>query len=98
MNPSRQQQAQLQSTPSAYELLPLNKHHHQASKQPLCSDPEGWGPVSDIRWDLTPCFLDVWLVFVTVWGLIGGAGAIIYLVKKRTPQDVKKNWHYHAKL
>lgn len=63
----------------------------------LCADPEGWGPISSIRWDLTPCFLDLWLVFVAAWGIVGGAGAIWYL-SRRTSQDVKKNWHFYAKL
>ena len=66
--------------------------------EPLCGDAEGWGPVSVIRWDLTPCFLDIWIVLVAVWGIVFGTGAIWYLLKKRVPQDVSKNWHFYAKL
>ena len=66
--------------------------------EPLCGDAEGWGPVSIIRWDLTPCFLDIWIVFVAVWGVVFGGGAILYLLKKRVPQDVPKDWHFYAKL
>ena len=69
-----------------------------SSREPLCGDPEGWGPISDLRWDFTPCFLDVWIIGVALWGLLLGAGAIWYLLKKRVPQDVPKNWHFYAKL
>ena len=66
--------------------------------QPLCSDSEGWGPISPIRYDFTPCFLDVWIISVAAWGLLGGAGAVWFLLKKRVPQEVPKNWHFYAKL
>ncbi|EXJ83852.1 hypothetical protein A1O1_07480 [Capronia coronata CBS 617.96] len=69
-----------------------------STRQPLCGDPEGWGPVSSLRWDLTPCFLDVWIVAVSVWGIVGGAGALWFLFRKRIAQDVPKNWHFYAKL
>lgn len=93
-----QQQSSLQSiltTAAADQISPSFKHH---PTQPLCSDPEGWGPISEIRWDLTPCFLDLWVLFVAAFGLVGGVGALVYLLRKRTPQDVKKNWHYYTKL
>ncbi|KAK5127730.1 hypothetical protein LTR08_004230 [Meristemomyces frigidus] len=66
--------------------------------QPLCGNSEGWGPLSPHRWDFTPCFLDVWVVAVSVWGILGGAGAIWYLYKTSTPQAVKKDWHFYTKL
>ncbi|KIV77341.1 hypothetical protein PV11_09143 [Exophiala sideris] len=69
-----------------------------SSRQPLCGDSEGWGPISDLRWDFTPCFLDVWIIGVALWGVLLGAGAIWYLLKKRIPQVVPKNWHFYAKL
>lgn len=65
---------------------------------PLCRNEEGWGPVSPHRWDFTPCFLDVWIAAVSLSGCLGGLGALWYLYKKRTPQPVKKNWHFYAKL
>jgi ATP-binding cassette, subfamily C (CFTR/MRP), member 1 len=65
---------------------------------PLCSDSEGWGPISPIRYDFTPCFLDVWIISVAAWGLVGGAAAVWFLLKKRVPQEVSKNWHFYAKL
>jgi len=66
--------------------------------QPLCGNSEGWGPISPIRFDFTPCFLDVWIMVVAVWGIVGGAGALFYLYRKCPPQPVKQNWHFYAKL
>ncbi|KAF2669154.1 multidrug resistance-associated protein 1 [Microthyrium microscopicum] len=66
--------------------------------QPLCHDIEGWGPLSPFRWDFTPCFLDVWVSIVALFGIIFGVGALYYLHKKCPPQPVGKNWHFYAKL
>jgi ATP-binding cassette, subfamily C (CFTR/MRP), member 1 len=66
--------------------------------QPFCGDAEGWGPISSVRYDLTPCFLDVWILFVAAWGVVAGAGALWFLFRKRSPQSVSKNWHFYAKL
>lgn len=79
-------------TPDAF------RHLQRLSKQPLCGDSEGWGPASPLRWDLTPCFLDISIVGVALWGILLGAGAIWYLFKKRVAQDVPKNWHFYTKL
>jgi ATP-binding cassette subfamily C (CFTR/MRP) protein 1 len=67
-------------------------------KDAFCVDPEGWGPVSPIRWDFTPCFLDVWVATVALFGILFGAGAIWYLFAKRVEQPVRKNWHFYAKF
>jgi len=80
------------------ELQSAHGLGHRQYRQPLCGDSEGWGPISDIRYDFTPCFLDTWVVIVATWGLLGGAGALWFLLKKRTPQEVSKNWHFYAKL
>lgn len=66
--------------------------------QAFCGDVEGWGPISPFRFDLTPCFLDIGVAVVAGWGLLMGAGAIWFLLKKRIPQPVTKNWHFYAKL
>ena len=68
------------------------------SRHSFCGDPEGWGPLSLAGFYLTPCFLDVIVAVVAVWGVIGGACALWLLLKKRIPQSVAKNWHFYAKL
>ncbi|KAJ5280205.1 Metal resistance protein YCF1 [Penicillium angulare] len=64
----------------------------------FCGDPEGWGPMSSTGFHLTPCFQDVLVATVASWGVLGGAGALWYLLKKRIPQPVSKNWHFYTKL
>lgn len=54
--------------------------------------------MSPFRYDFTPCFLDVWITAVAVFGVVLGAGAVWYLLSKRTPSTVSKNWHFYAKL
>lgn len=66
--------------------------------QPLCGNKEGWGPISPFRYDFTPCFLDVWIGIVAVFGIIFGAAAILWLLTKRSPSPVTKNWHFYTKL
>ncbi|KAH7348124.1 multidrug resistance-associated protein 1 [Pyrenochaeta sp. MPI-SDFR-AT-0127] len=89
-----QQTPFLPSTPLAYGYLEASKHH----RQPLCGNSEGWGPISPIRYDFTPCFLDVWIAVVAAFGIVGGAGALWYLYRNFPPQPVKRNWHFYAKL
>ncbi|KZF22614.1 multidrug resistance-associated protein 1 [Xylona heveae TC161] len=67
-------------------------------RERLCGNIEGWGPLSPFRYDFTPCFLDVWIAAVSAYGVLFGAGAIFWLLKKNTPQPVAKNWHFFAKL
>ena len=92
----------LQSVLTATGRFPPNsdplRRIESSVRQPLCGDDEGWGPVSSLRWDFTPCFLDVWLIGVALWGVLFGAGALWYLFKKRIPQEVPRNWHLYAKL
>lgn len=70
----------------------------KGTHQPLCGNIEGWGPLSPFRYDFTPCFLDVWISAVAVFGIVFGTAAIWYLMKKKTPQLVGKNWHFYTKL
>lgn len=65
--------------------------------QPLCKNEEGWGPLSPYRYDFTPCFMDVWVSSVAVYGILFGAAAIWYLVKRRREQEVKRDVHFWAK-
>ncbi|EFR00504.1 metal resistance protein YCF1 [Nannizzia gypsea CBS 118893] len=64
----------------------------------FCGDAEGWGPISSIRYGLTPCFLDVFICFVAVFGLVGSAGALWLLLRHRTAENIPRNWHFYAKL
>ncbi|KAL2038498.1 hypothetical protein N7G274_008837 [Stereocaulon virgatum] len=66
--------------------------------QPLCGNNEGWGPISPFRYDFTPCFLDVWISVVAVFGIVFGAAAIWWFFHKTRPAPVSKNWHFYAKL
>ena len=66
--------------------------------QPLCGNSEGWGPISPYRYDFTPCFLDVWITSVAVWGIFPGAAAIWWFLRKRRAAPVPKDWHFYAKL
>ena len=66
--------------------------------QPLCGNTEGWGPISPFRYDFTPCFLDVWITTVAVYGILFGLGAAWWLWEKKDPSPVSKNWHFYTKL
>lgn len=77
--------------PSIFDVQTVNH-------PPLCGNPEGWGPISHVRYDFTPCFLDIWIVFAAAWGIVFGSGAIWYLLRKKIPQEVPKNWHFYTKL
>lgn len=79
-------------SPSSYASAAKHK------VQPLCGNSEGWGPLSPIRFDFTPCFLDVWIAAVAVYGILFGSGAIWYLMRKQKPLPVKENWHFYTKL
>jgi ATP-binding cassette subfamily C (CFTR/MRP) protein 1 len=65
--------------------------------QPLCANEEGWGPLSPYRWDFTPCFIDVWIASVAVFGVACGAAALAWLYKNRPPRDLAKNLHFWVK-
>ena len=64
---------------------------------PFCGNLEGWGPISPFRYDFTPCFLDVWITAVAVYGVLFGASALWWLLK-RDPSPVRKDWHFYTKL
>jgi len=65
--------------------------------QPFCGNAEGWGPWSQHRYDLTPCALDAVVSSVALYGILFGAAAIWYLVKRRTAQEVKRDLHFWTK-
>lgn len=66
-------------------------------KQPLCGNEEGWGPLSPFRYDFTPCFLDVWVASVALFGLVLGLLAVVWLLRMRKPAEVVKGWHFWTK-
>lgn len=84
-------------------LRPLQNLGHgyltatQSDRQPFCANKEGWGPLSPHRYDFTPCFMDVWVSGVALFGIIFGFGAVWYLLKWRKAQEVSKDWHFWTK-
>lgn len=67
------------------------------TRQPLCANKEGWGPLSPHRYDFTPCFIDVWILSVAVFGLVLGSGAVWYLKRKKQVVGTEKNFHFWLK-
>jgi len=67
------------------------------TRQPFCGNSEGWGPLSDFRYDFTPCFMDVWVSTVAVYGILFGAIAIWWLVRRKHKAEVQKDWHFWIK-
>ncbi|KAF2672384.1 ABC transporter family protein [Microthyrium microscopicum] len=68
------------------------------NRQFFCHNYEGWGPFSDGYYDFTPCFVDVPVVAVSLFGIITGAITIWYLLNKQSKQPTPKDWHYYTKL
>ncbi|KAK4235406.1 hypothetical protein C8A03DRAFT_17849 [Achaetomium macrosporum] len=66
-------------------------------KQPFCGNEEGWGPLSPFRYDFTPCFIDVWVATVAAFGITVGAVAVWWLLKRKQPTPVSKDWHFWVK-
>ncbi|RCI15841.1 hypothetical protein L249_2959 [Ophiocordyceps polyrhachis-furcata BCC 54312] len=102
MDPYTQQQAFL-STGSFSGLRPLRElgsSYLTASpsfEQPFCGNKEGWGPISPYRYDFTPCFIDVWVAAVSVYGILLGALAVWLLLKKPLLETTSKNLHFWTK-
>jgi ATP-binding cassette, subfamily C (CFTR/MRP), member 1 len=82
------------------ELPQLASGYLSATKQwgqPLCANEEGWGPLSNFRFDFTPCFMDVWVSSVAVYGIVFGLGTVWWLLNRKKAQEVKKDWHFWLK-
>jgi ATP-binding cassette, subfamily C (CFTR/MRP), member 1 len=64
----------------------------------FCLDPEGWGPVSAVRYAFTPCFQDGILAAVPPIFLIiaGSAQAWQFSQSAKVPQA--RNWIYWSKI
>ena len=69
-----------------------------SSKDILCYDAEGWGPLSPIRFDLAPCFLDALLAGLACLGVLAGGITILYLARQKTQVLIGRNWHFRSKL
>lgn len=81
-----------------YEALGSNYMQAAGFEAPMCGNEEGWGPMSPFRYDFTPCFIDVWIASVAVFGLILGPIAIWLLLKqKETLRHNAKNAHWWIK-
>lgn len=65
--------------------------------QLFCDNKEGWGPLSPYRFDFTPCFMDIWVSSVAIYGILFGAIAIWWLIKKLDKSEVEKDWHFWTK-
>jgi hypothetical protein len=81
-------------------LLDLGSGYLSASKdfkQPLCGNEEGWGPLSPIRYDFTPCFIDVWVASVAAFGIVLGLLTVVWLLRRKIPTGVAKDWHFWTK-
>ncbi|OTB06833.1 hypothetical protein M426DRAFT_318543 [Hypoxylon sp. CI-4A] len=98
-----QPQQVLQSTGSFTGYRPLQQLGQgylsatKEFKQPLCGNEEGWGPLSPFRYDFTPCFIDIWVFVVAVFGIVCGALAVWYVLRRRKPTEVSKDWHFWTK-
>ncbi|KAG0652328.1 cadmium factor [Hyphodiscus hymeniophilus] len=83
-----------------HRFVELGSDYLSAGKtreQPLCGDKEGWGPLSALRYDFTPCFMDVWVSTVAVYGILFGGIAIWWLVRRKQKAEVEKDWHFWTK-
>lgn len=88
------------SSPSHLEALATSSGYLTATedfKQPLCGNDEGWGPLSRLRYDFTPCFLDVWLASVAAFGVVFGLAAIVWMLRTKKPAGFAKGWHFWTK-
>jgi ATP-binding cassette subfamily C (CFTR/MRP) protein 1 len=65
----------------------------------FCLDPEGWGPVSAVRYAFTPCFQDGILAAIppTFLLLVGSAQAFQFSQNAKPPGNTR-NWQYGSKL
>ncbi|KAL6871922.1 P-loop containing nucleoside triphosphate hydrolase protein [Trichoderma novae-zelandiae] len=81
-------------------LQELGSHYLAASAascRRFCGNEEGWGPMSPFRFDFTPCFIDVWIAAVSVYGIILGSVAIWWLLRKKQEFTTVKNAHFWIK-
>jgi ATP-binding cassette subfamily C (CFTR/MRP) protein 1 len=69
-----------------------------SSYQAFCHNIEGWGPFTADRYDFTPCFMDVPVTVVSIFGILSGALTIWWLYATQSRLHTRKDWHYYSKL
>lgn len=69
-----------------------------ACRQPLCCNAEGWGPISEVMADFTPCFLDLLISLVAAFGVVFGALSWWSVAKRKNTSEVPKDWRFWTKL
>lgn len=67
-------------------------------QQSFCCDTEGWGPLSEVMSDFSPCFLDVLISLVAVFGIVFGVHSMWWVVTRKHKSEVAKDWQFWAKL
>ncbi|BFZ59390.1 ATP-binding cassette glutathione S-conjugate transporter ycf1 [Saitoella coloradoensis] len=79
-------------------VMKHGKHHDAVRRVAFCRNSEGWGPISLVRMDFTPCFYEGILISaVNLFILTFGAYRLLQLLR-RSAVPVKKGWHYSAKV
>ncbi|RKF62208.1 Metal resistance protein YCF1 [Erysiphe neolycopersici] len=62
-----------------------------------CSNKEGWGPLLSHKYDFTPCFLDIWMSSLSIYGILFGISAIWWLINRKMSMTVAKSWCFWVK-
>ncbi|TQS36417.1 hypothetical protein Golomagni_03139 [Golovinomyces magnicellulatus] len=65
--------------------------------QSWCGSSDGWGPFSPHQYVFTPCFIDVWISSVALYGIIFGLFAVVWLIRKKNINLVTKDWQFWTK-
>jgi len=67
-------------------------------RKPLCCDADGWGPLSEVMSDFTPCFLDMLISLVAVFGIVLGAHSVWWVVTRKHTSEVAKDRQLWTKV
>lgn len=87
---------------SSYASAASLQGHTQLSDfgltQSFCADKEGWGPLLSHKYDFTPCFLDLLMSCLSIYGILFGILVIWWLIKKKNKVvTVTKDWCFWIK-
>jgi hypothetical protein len=64
----------------------------------LCCDAEGWGPFSEVLSDFSPCFLDLLISLVAVFGTVFGAYSVWWVIMGKHESEVAMDRWVWTKL